>query len=130
MQNANTLARAPALEIIRVNLIVGRARARFSQEDLAERSGVGRATISRIERGAATDVGVDTLERLAGALGVSIAAFFVSPSAARADDDELDLRAADSDDEFIDARALLDAVSEAADGEERYSRAGRPPVSR
>jgi len=127
---ANTLTRAPALELIRVNLIIGRARALLSQEDLAERSAVGRATISRIERGAANDIGVETLERLASALGIAIAELFVPTGAARVDDDELARRAADSEDEFIDARAVLDAVSEAAGCEERYSRAGRPPVSR
>jgi transcriptional regulator with XRE-family HTH domain len=74
MGNATTpAARAPSSETIRVNIIVGRVRARLSQEHLAERSGVGRATISRIERGAANDIGVKTLERLASALGVRIA---------------------------------------------------------
>jgi hypothetical protein len=50
------------------------------------------------------------------------------------DDDELARRAAAPDEEFVDARAVLEAVDEAADrpttGIERYSRAGRPPVAR
>jgi transcriptional regulator with XRE-family HTH domain len=44
----------------------------MSQEELAEESGVGRATISRIERGESGAHG-RTLRRLAAALGVDVA---------------------------------------------------------
>lgn len=44
----------------------------MSQEELAEESGVGRATISRIERGE-TGAHGRTLRRLATALGVDVA---------------------------------------------------------
>jgi transcriptional regulator with XRE-family HTH domain len=44
----------------------------MSQEELAEESGVGRATISRIERGE-TGAHGRTLRRLAAALGVDVA---------------------------------------------------------
>jgi transcriptional regulator with XRE-family HTH domain len=43
----------------------------MSQEELAEESGVGRATISRIERGE-TGAHGRTLRRLAAALGVDV----------------------------------------------------------
>ena len=43
----------------------------MSQEELAEESGVGRATISRIERGE-TGAHGRTLRRLAQALGVGV----------------------------------------------------------
>ena len=43
----------------------------LSQEELSERSGVGRATISRIERGETGAQG-RTLRRLAAALGVGV----------------------------------------------------------
>jgi transcriptional regulator with XRE-family HTH domain len=43
----------------------------LSQEELSERSGVGRATISRIERGETGAQG-RTLRRLASALGVGV----------------------------------------------------------
>jgi transcriptional regulator with XRE-family HTH domain len=43
----------------------------LSQQELAEESGVGRATISRIERGE-TGAHGRTLRRLAGALGVGV----------------------------------------------------------
>ena len=44
----------------------------MSQDELAEESGVGRATISRIERGE-TGAHGRTLRRLAAALGVDVA---------------------------------------------------------
>jgi transcriptional regulator with XRE-family HTH domain len=44
----------------------------MSQEELAEESGVGRVTISRIERGE-TGAHGRTLRRLAAALGVDVA---------------------------------------------------------
>lgn len=130
MLTASPQQRAPAREVLRANIIVGRARSRLSQEQLAERSGVSRPTISRIER-AQVDVGIDALERIARALGVAVADLFVPASAARVGDEELAARAAASEDEFIDAEALLAAVDE-ADGRpaERYSRAGRPPLAR
>lgn len=122
--------RAPALEALRVNVILGRARSRLSQDQLAERAGVSRPTISRIERGAG-DVGVDVVQRIADALGVAVADLFVAPSAARVDDDELARRASAGDEQFVDADALLDAVDEAAGSSiERYSRAGRPRMAR
>ncbi|MBV8748740.1 MAG: helix-turn-helix transcriptional regulator, partial [Candidatus Eremiobacteraeota bacterium] len=43
--------RATALESLRANVIVGRARAHLSQDALAERAGISRPTVSRIERG-------------------------------------------------------------------------------
>lgn len=127
-------ARAPALEALRVNVIVGRAQARLSQDELAQRANVSRQTISRIER-AATDVGIEVVERIAQALGATIADLLVPASAERVADDELARRAASPREDNVDARALLDAVDEAAGrpaGREiqRFSRAGRPPVPR
>lgn len=122
-------ARAPAREVLRVNVIVGRARARLSQEELAEHAGISRPTLSRVER-AAGDVGLDVIERIAGALGVAVADLLVPPCEGRVDDRELARRAAAPEDEFVDADALLEAVDEAAGRIERYSRAGRPSVAR
>lgn len=122
--------RAPALEDLRVNLIVERARARLSQQDLADRSGVGRNTISRIERGT-DDVSVDVVARLASTLGTTVQGLFTSGAGYdRPDDDEINRRGEASEDEFIDADTLLDAVDEAAGREiPRYSRAGRPAMA-
>jgi transcriptional regulator with XRE-family HTH domain len=122
-------ARAPAREVLRVNVIVGRARARLSQEELAERAGISRPTLSRVER-AAGDVGLDVIERIAGALGVAVADLLVPPREDRVDDRELARRAAASEDKFVEADALLEAVDEAAGRIERYSRAGRPSFAR
>lgn len=127
-------ARAPALEALRVNVIVGRARARLSQAELAERANVSRQTISRIER-AATDVGIEVVERIAIALGTTIGDLVVPLAEERLDDDELARRAATPREDYIDARALLGAIDEAAGRTtgreiERFSRAGRKPISR
>jgi transcriptional regulator with XRE-family HTH domain len=127
-------ARAPALEALRVNVIVGRAKARLSQDELAQRAKVSRQTISRIER-AATDVGIEVVERIAIALGTTIADLVVPAGAERLDDDELARRAATPREDYIDARALLSAVDEAAGRPtgleiERFSRAGRRSLPR
>jgi transcriptional regulator with XRE-family HTH domain len=124
---------SPAREALRVNLIVGRARARLSQQAFAERAGISRPTVSRIERGIADDVGLDVLERIAGALGVLVADLFVLASSDRVDDAEL-ARRATATDEFVDADDLFAAIDEAAGRKSseipRYSRAGRPTVRR
>ncbi|MGH7707765.1 MAG: helix-turn-helix transcriptional regulator [Vulcanimicrobiaceae bacterium] len=125
-----TTDRLPALEALRVNVIIGRARARLSQEELANRAGISRPTVSRIER-AAADVGIEIVQRIADALGIAVADLFLPTRDDRVDNDELAARAVAPDSEFIDARAVLDAVDEAAGRPiERYSRAGRPPVAR
>ena len=48
-----------------------RERRKLSQAELARRSGVSQATVSRIEAGMTKGVDLATLERLADALGVS-----------------------------------------------------------
>ena len=47
-----------------------------SQDELAERSGISRQTISAIESGRATNVTTGTLVAIARALGVSVSVFF------------------------------------------------------
>ena len=49
------------------SLAMLRKKATFSQAELAERAGVGRATISRLERGG--NASYETIKRLAEALG-------------------------------------------------------------
>ncbi len=129
METANT-DRLPALEALRVNVIIARARAHLSQEHLANRAGISRPTVSRIER-AAADVGIEIVQRIADALGITVADLFLPTRDDCVDEVELKARAAAPDSEFIDARAVLDAVDEAAGRTiERYSRAGRPPMAR
>ena len=133
MQGADHSARAPALEALRVNLIVGRARTQLSQEQLAKRAQVSRPTISRIERGAG-DVKIDVVQRIADALGVTVADLFVPAGTGGVDDAEIARRAADAREDFIDADALLEAIDEAERpaGEKirRFSQRGRPALAR
>jgi len=123
-------ARVPALEILRVNLIVERARKRLSQGELAARAGISRPTVSRIER-AAGDVGIEVVQRIADALEVAVTDLFAPFSPDEPDDAELARRLAAPVDEFIDAEDLIRALDEATGRSiRRYSRAGRPRVAR
>lgn len=117
----------PALTALRVNVIVDRAQLRISQVQLAQRSGVSRPTISRIESGTAGDVSVWTVQRLADALGRSVSELFVPASYVSVGEGELARRATAPDSEFVDADDLFAALAE-ANREQfgRYSRAGRP----
>ena len=49
----------------------------MTQEELAEKSGISRATISSLENGNSRTTTVDTLVKLAGALGVSVSEVFL-----------------------------------------------------
>ncbi len=53
-----------------------REKKKMSQEELAEKSGISRQTISGIESGKALSVTTSTLEAIAKALGVSVKIFF------------------------------------------------------
>jgi len=125
-------ARAPAKETLQQNVIFRRAKAEISQEELAQRSGVSRAWISRIESGTA-DVGLDVLDRLAVAFGVAATDLLaeLDDDAEEVYEDELVRRAAAPRSERISAQSLLDAIDEAAGrSNQRYSRRGRPPAVR
>ena len=50
----------------------------MTQTELAERSGVGRVTISRLESGELKETTIGTLAKLAEALGVSVDELIVS----------------------------------------------------
>ena len=126
-----TTHRSAALEALRVNVVVERARARLSQDQLAQRAGISRPTLSRIERGAAADVGISVVQRIADALGVSVTSLFERAPAARYEsDEEIAHRIATArPEDFIDADALFAAMEE-LNGPMRYSRRGRPRVAR
>jgi transcriptional regulator with XRE-family HTH domain len=114
----------PLLEYLRENLVLGRAKARLSQSELAKRAAIARTTLSRFESHEVDDVGLRTLGRLALALGTTVTALLSAPEIDLASQDELARRAADSTDDDIPARNFLAALRE-ADGLRRYSRAGR-----
>jgi|HubBroStandDraft_1064217.scaffolds.fasta_scaffold15252_2 transcriptional regulator with XRE-family HTH domain len=129
--NPSSSVRPDAHQTISHNLLFERARARLSQAELAQRSGVARPTISRIENGTG-DVSVGTLDRLAAAIGISVARFFIESGldAGPVDDDELIRRFNEPDSEFVDADDLAAALADAERHGLRYSNAGRPPVAR
>ena len=54
----------------------------WSQQELADRSGVSRVTIARLESGAATSASIEIAERLADALGISLAELTADPELA------------------------------------------------
>lgn len=111
-----------AMEALRRNVVFKRAEHGISQSDLATRASVSRQTISKVESGHGT-VTVEILEKIATVLGCGIGELF-EPRCVRVDDAELERRANAPRTEFVDARALFNAIEEA--NEVRYSRAGRP----
>lgn len=130
MRKVKSKTRPSAMEALRVNLIVARARAKISQVELGEMASVSRPTISRIERGT-THVSVDVVQRLADALGTSVSELFLSKGVDRPDETELIRRASAPRSEFIEAGALMAASNEAAGFPiQRYSKAGRPAMVR
>jgi transcriptional regulator with XRE-family HTH domain len=103
----------PAMETVRVNVIVQRARRRMSQVALAKKAGVGRATVAAIESGSANPT-VGVLESIVRVLGCTIRDLF-EPLAAdtRVDGAELRRRASAPASESIDATDLFRALDEA-----------------
>ena len=63
---------APVREILASNLRVLRELSGVSQLELAEKVGVSRRTIARLEAGDIADPGVDQVRSLAEALGVTL----------------------------------------------------------
>lgn len=63
----------PAIDVISANLpILRELRDRIGQLELAERVGVSRRTIARLENAEVTDPGVDLMARIGRELGVSL----------------------------------------------------------
>ena len=62
-----------SIDVISANLpILRELRNRIGQHELAERVGVSRRTIARLESGEVADPGVDLMHRIANELGVSL----------------------------------------------------------
>ena len=120
---------SPLQRTLRAHLIAERAQSRLSQADLADRAGVSRYTIVRLESGDYTNPGLDLLGKIAGALGVGVHELLAPIQLDTPSDAELQRRAAASQTEFVDADVLLAAIDE-ADGRRRYSNRGRRRVAR
>ena len=61
------------IDVISANLpILRELRGRIGQHELAERVGVSRRTIARLESGEVADPGIDLMARIATELGVSL----------------------------------------------------------
>ena len=116
-------------EVLRINVIVARAHARMSQEELALRSGVSRPTISRLERGA-VNVGIDKIARIADALGVTPAELLAPHRDVVVNDSDIEALAAESDPADFTSLEDFEAAIAEADGVPRYSKAGRPVARR
>jgi transcriptional regulator with XRE-family HTH domain len=68
-----------AREIFRRNLVILTQRAGISQTKLAEMTGLYQTQLSTVFRGLLS-VRIDTAEKIASALGVSLSAMFIAPS--------------------------------------------------
>lgn len=67
------------MNIVAANLTALREKAGLSINQLADRSGVAKGQISMIEADKVPNVGVDTLKRLAEAMGYDSPAVFFAP---------------------------------------------------
>jgi transcriptional regulator with XRE-family HTH domain len=130
----NAFKPSPAVEALRVNVVVERAIARLSQAQLAERAGISRPTLSKIERGVAPDVSIGIIQRIADALGRSVADLLVPPpdmDHVESDEEIAHRMATATAADFVDVDVLLAAIDEAdAVPRKRYSNAGRPRLAR
>lgn len=96
-------------------LLLSRRDLDLTQEELAERAGISRSYIANVERGRVTNVGVETLTALAGALGVSPAYLMGitdDPLAGVADGEVSTVNESPIDDKL---RALFDLVDQMDD---------------
>ena len=118
---------SPSRKNLAINVITLRAQQGLSQTALAQSAGVGRPTVSRIERAALEDVSLKTIERLAEALGASVPELLSPVERSIPNEKELQRRS-EASDEFVDADVFFDALDEATSvSPARYSRAGRRP---
>ncbi len=109
------------------NVIGLRARKGISQAALAQSSGLSRATISNLERGAGAPT-FDVMRRIAKALDVRVYRLLEDLQLpARISDEEIARLAAGESSEGVDADKLAASIAEAAGhSQRRYSPAGRP----
>jgi transcriptional regulator with XRE-family HTH domain len=120
-----------ALGALSTNVVVYRAQKRLSQIQLAGKSGVSRPVVSKIEQGVASP-SLETLSKIASALGRSIADLFEPLYMGPVSDEEIrrEIASGISDDD-IDVDFLLKAIDETKQTTPRpmrYSPRGRKPA--
>lgn len=120
-----------ALDALRENVVVFRARAGLSQIELADKAGVSRPVISKMEQGALSP-SLESLAKIASVLGCSIADLLLQEHDRHVSDGEILSRAASGADGDVDVDALMSALDEAnqrpALEARRYSTKGRKPA--
>lgn len=93
------------------NVLVRRATLRLSQADLAERSGVSRPVISKLET-ATGDFQISALARIAAVLGCPVAELFEAGRVRAVSDAEIVRRFSAPQNEFISGTDLWAAIDE------------------
>ncbi len=122
--------KADALGALRENIVVYRARVRLSQVELAEKASLSRPVLSKMEQGTGAPT-FDSLAKIAGVLGCSIADLLLHEHDVEVSDNEVLRRAASDTSDDVDVDQLLEALDEAnqrAPRLQRYSTKGRKPA--
>ena len=108
------------------NVLFRRAQLRLSQTALCRRAGVSRSVISAIEN-EESNATLEILARVSNALEIDFAELIKAHVQEGDSEADIQRRARDGDDAFVDADDFIVALDDAAG--ERYSRAGRPRVA-
>lgn len=119
-----------ALGALRENIVVYRARVGLSQIELADKAGVSRPVLSKMEQGASSP-SLDSLAKIANVLGCSIADLLLHDHDCEISDEEILRRASSDTSDDVDVDQLLDALDEANQRppiSRRYSTRGRKPA--
>ena len=112
-------------DALRFNVLFRRAQLRLSQSALAERAGVSRPVVSDLECGRANAT-IDVLDRIATALETSVVDLLTKRAKPQDSAADLERRAADGPEAFVDSVAFLAALDEQTPGTaSRYSNRGR-----
>jgi transcriptional regulator with XRE-family HTH domain len=123
-----TAVKKHALGALRENIVVFRARAGLSQEQLASKARVSRPVVSKMEQGSSAP-SFDVLAKIADVLGCSIAELLLHEHDADLSHEDILRRAKSSTDGDIDVDDLLDALDEVhRKSPTKYSTKGRKPA--
>ncbi len=98
-------------DALRSNVLFRRAQKRLSQTALAERSNVSRPVISELENGRGNAT-LDVLSRIASALETNVADLLTQQVNPGNSDSDIERRAMDGDEAYVDADAFLEALDD------------------